>query len=102
MTLHGLAPTTQHVYVNTVKQLAAYYRRSPAEVSEQELRDYFTYLIKKKRLAIRAVAAASAARIRVIVARTHRSRRTIQFLVGRDYTSSHVLARRGDSPAHRQ
>jgi site-specific recombinase XerD len=51
MTLHGLAPTTQNVYVNAVRQLAGHYRRSPDQLSEQELRDYFTYLIKEKRLA---------------------------------------------------
>jgi site-specific recombinase XerD len=51
MTLHGLAPTTQNIYVNAVKQLAAHYRESPDQISEQQLRDYFTYLIKEKRLA---------------------------------------------------
>jgi integrase/recombinase XerD len=51
MTLHGLAPTTQKVYVNAVRRLAGRYRRSPDQLSEQELRDYFTYLIKQKRLA---------------------------------------------------
>ena len=51
MTLHGLAPATQNVYVNAVRQLAGRYRRSPDQLSEQELRDYFTYLIKQKRLA---------------------------------------------------
>jgi len=51
MTLHGLAPTTQNVYVNAVGQLARRYGRSPDQLSEQELRDYFTYLIKEKRLA---------------------------------------------------
>jgi integrase/recombinase XerD len=51
MTLHGLAPATQNVYVNAVRQLAGCYRRSPDQLSEQELRDYFTYLIKQKRLA---------------------------------------------------
>jgi len=51
MTLHGLAPTTRDVYVNAVQQLAAHYHRSPDQLGEQELRDYFTYLINKKRLA---------------------------------------------------
>lgn len=51
MTLHGLAPTTRNVYVNAVQQLAAHYHRSPDQLGEQELRDYFTYLINKKRLA---------------------------------------------------
>jgi site-specific recombinase XerD len=51
MTLHGLAPTTQNVYVHAVKQLAAHYGRSPDQLSEQELRDYFTYLVKERRVA---------------------------------------------------
>jgi hypothetical protein len=32
-------------------RLAERYRRSPDQLSEQQLRDYFTYLIKEKRLA---------------------------------------------------
>jgi site-specific recombinase XerD len=51
MTLHGLAPTTHKVYLNAVEQLAAHFGRSPDELTEQELRDYFTYLVKKKRIA---------------------------------------------------
>ena len=51
MILHGLAPTTQTVYVNAVRQLAAHYGRSPDELSEQQLRDYFTYLIKQRKIA---------------------------------------------------
>ncbi len=51
MTLHGLAPTTQKVYVHAVEKLAQHYGRSPHQLSEQELRDYFVYLVKKKRAA---------------------------------------------------
>lgn len=51
MTLHGLAPTTHKVYVNAVEQLAAHYGRSPDRLTEQQLRDYFTYLVKDKRIA---------------------------------------------------
>ena len=51
MTLHGLAPTTHNVYLNAVEQLTAHYDRSPDQLSEQELRDYFTYLVQKKRIA---------------------------------------------------
>ncbi len=51
MTLHGLAPTTQKVYVHAVEKLAQHYDRSPALLSEQELRDYFIYLVEKKRAA---------------------------------------------------
>jgi len=51
MTLHGMAPTTQKVYVHAVKQLAAHYGRSPDQLSEQELRDYFLYLANEKLVA---------------------------------------------------
>ena len=55
MTLHGLAPTTQKVYVHAVEKLSQHYDRSPALLSEQELRDYFVYLVEKKRAASRCV-----------------------------------------------
>ena len=48
--LHGLAPGTQKVYLNAVRRLAGHYRRSPDQLSEQQLRDYFTYLVQEKRV----------------------------------------------------
>lgn len=48
MKLHGLAPGTQKVYLNAVRRLAGHYRRSPDQLSEQQLRDYFTYLVEEK------------------------------------------------------
>ena len=51
MKLHGLAPATQAVYLNVVKRLAEHYSRSPDQLSEQELRDYFTYFVEEKRVA---------------------------------------------------
>jgi len=51
MTLHGMAPTTQKVYVHAVKQLAVHYGRSPDQLSEQELRDYFLYRANEKQVA---------------------------------------------------
>ena len=50
MKLHGFAPGTQKVYVNAVSRLAGYFRRSPDQLSEQELRDYFTYLVETKKV----------------------------------------------------
>ena len=50
MKLHGLAPGTQKVYVKAVQHLAGHYRRSPDQLSEQELRDYFTYLVEEKKV----------------------------------------------------
>ena len=50
MKLHGLAPGTQKVYLNAVKRLAGHFSRSPDQLSEQQLRDYFTYFVEKKRV----------------------------------------------------
>jgi site-specific recombinase XerD len=50
MKLHGLAPGTQKVYLNAVGHLAGHYHRSPDQLSEQQLRDYFTYLVEEKRV----------------------------------------------------
>jgi integrase/recombinase XerD len=48
MKLHGLAPGTQNVYVKAVRRLAGHYHRAPDQLSEQELRDYFMYLVDEK------------------------------------------------------
>ena len=50
MKLHGLAPGTQQVYLKSVERLARHFHRSPDRLSEQDLRDYFTYLAEKKRV----------------------------------------------------
>jgi hypothetical protein len=44
MTLAGLAPGTQTVYIQTVRRLAAHYRRSPDQLSEEEVRAYLLSL----------------------------------------------------------
>ena len=36
----GLAPRTQAVYIDAVRRLAAHYRRSPDQLSEDEVRRY--------------------------------------------------------------
>ncbi len=51
MQLHGLAPGTQKVYTKAVERLATHYHRSPDQLSEQQLRDYFTYLVEQKKIA---------------------------------------------------
>jgi hypothetical protein len=51
MKLYGLAPTTQKVYLKAVERLAAHFHRSPDQLSEQDLRDYFTHLVEEKKLA---------------------------------------------------
>ena len=42
MTLAGLAAGTQKIYVRAVRRLAADYRRSLDQLSEEEVRGYFT------------------------------------------------------------
>ena len=44
MQLRGLALRTQEAYVQAVRQLAKHYHRSPDQISEEELRQYFLYL----------------------------------------------------------
>jgi site-specific recombinase XerD len=42
--LHGYAPSTQQVYVCAIKQLAGHYHRSPDELTEEQIRQYFLHL----------------------------------------------------------
>jgi site-specific recombinase XerD len=44
MRLRGLSKATQTVYVRAVRQLAEHYGRSPARISEEEVRQYLLYL----------------------------------------------------------
>ncbi len=50
MQLRGLSPKTQSVYLFAVQQFATHYAKSPDQISEEELRDYFLYLINEKRV----------------------------------------------------
>jgi integrase/recombinase XerD len=51
MQLRGLAPLTQRAYLRAVRELARYYHKSPDQISEEELRQYFLYLHHEKHLA---------------------------------------------------
>ena len=44
MTLAGLAAGIQAVYIQAVRRLAAHYRRSPDQLSEDEVRAYLLSL----------------------------------------------------------
>lgn len=44
--LRGLAPSTQKIYVGAVQRLAEHYRKSPDKITEDELREYFLYLVQ--------------------------------------------------------
>lgn len=42
--LRGMSERTQEMYVRAVRQLAEHYHKSPEQITEEELRDYFLYL----------------------------------------------------------
>ena len=48
--LHGLSSRTQEVYVVAVRQLANHYGKSPDQISEEELRQYFLYLSQVRKV----------------------------------------------------
>jgi integrase/recombinase XerD len=50
MQLRGLSKNTQQNYMDCVKILARHYNRRPDLLSEDEIRNFFLYLIKEKRL----------------------------------------------------
>jgi integrase/recombinase XerD len=51
MQLHGYAAKTQEAYVGAVRGLAKYYKRSPAEITQEEVRAYFLWLVKERGVA---------------------------------------------------
>lgn len=80
MQLRGLSARTQEAYVTAVRQLAEHYRRSPAEIAEEELRHYFLYLANEKKVA-RATATIALCGIRFLYEQTlHRPWTTLRFV----------------------
>ncbi len=51
MQLRGLSARTREAYARAVWQLAQYYHRSPAQLGDEELRQYFLYLTNEKKIA---------------------------------------------------
>ncbi len=51
MQLRGLADRTQESYLSAVHHLALHYRKSPDQITDEELRQYFLYLRNVKRVA---------------------------------------------------
>ncbi len=43
MQLHGYGQRTQEAYARTVRQLADHYGKSPADITEEQLREYFLF-----------------------------------------------------------
>ena len=55
MQLHGLAKSTQRVYVDAIRELAKHFNRSPDQITEGEIRKFFHYLTQSRRLAASTV-----------------------------------------------
>jgi len=51
MQLRGFAERTQETYLSAVRQLAKHYRKSPDQIDEEELRQYFLFLKNEKHAA---------------------------------------------------
>ncbi len=50
MIVRGLAHSTQNIYLNAVIGLASHYKRSPDQLSPQEVQDYLLFLIEERGL----------------------------------------------------
>lgn len=51
MQLAGFSPRTREAYLRGVRQLAEHYMKSPCEIGEEEIRQYFLYVMKVKKWA---------------------------------------------------
>ena len=49
----GLAPRTQQCYLEAVKHLSQHYHRAPDQINEEEIRQYFLYLLHEQQVAER-------------------------------------------------
>jgi hypothetical protein len=45
MQLHGYSAKTQTAYLGAVRGLAGHYHRTPEDITQDELRSYFLYLV---------------------------------------------------------
>lgn len=50
MQLHGFAPKTQLSYVRSVEKLVRYCRKSPEQITDEEIRRYFVHLTCERKL----------------------------------------------------
>lgn len=51
MQLHGLARSTRKTYILMLKQAARHCWKSPDQITNDEWREYFLYLVKEKQAA---------------------------------------------------
>jgi integrase/recombinase XerD len=94
MQLRGYSARTQECYAAAVRQLAEHYHRSPDQLSEEDLRQYFLYLANEKKVA-RATATIALCGIRFFFEQTlRREWTTLRFVrPAREHKLPVVLSR---------
>jgi len=50
--LRGLSPKTQKAYLNQVRDFARYFKKSPDQLGESEVKEYLLYLLMEKKTSI--------------------------------------------------
>ena len=50
MVQRGFAPRTQQTYIGAIRRMARYYRRDPAQYTQQEVQVYLLHLVKDQKL----------------------------------------------------
>ena len=61
MEVRGMSPRTRETYIGCVADLAKFYKRNPATLSEQQVQHYLLHLIKERKLAWSSVNVAASA-----------------------------------------
>ena len=52
MTVRNLAPNTMLCYLKQVHYLARYFRKSPEQLSREDIREYQLYLVKDRKVSV--------------------------------------------------
>src|SRR4030043_208764 len=66
--LKNYSPKTRACYLASVKSVALYFRRSPEQLSDQEIREYLHYLIQEKKASQSVISQAySALKLRALL-----------------------------------
>ena len=53
MTVRGFSPNTHESYIGAVRGLARHYRRSPAQLSAEEVQAYLAHMVTARKLSWR-------------------------------------------------
>lgn len=110
MQLNGLSASTQKLYAGAVAQLAKHCHRSPDQLSEQDLRQYFLYLTNEKKSS-RSTATIALCGIKFLYEKTlHRQWATLELIrpaysrklpVVLSRAEVHLILNRVEAPAYR-